>query len=182
MATPITHGLLAAGAVQMLPGRKSLGLWVSAILCSTLPDLDCVGFSLGIRYGDLLGHRGLTHSLLFALLLSAALLLLMVRDVRRFSGRWWRLWVFLFLIGASHGLLDAMTDGGLGVAFFSPFSNARYFLPWRPLRVSPIGLRRFLSPWGAAVIRCEMLWVWLPLAAAAVATTVARRVSRRPSE
>jgi hypothetical protein len=32
-------------------------------------------------------------------------------------------------VTASHGMLDAMTDGGLGVAFFAPFDNARYFFP-----------------------------------------------------
>jgi hypothetical protein len=35
----------------------------------------------------------------------------------------------LFLATAGHGLLDAMTNGGLGLAFFSPFDNHRYFLP-----------------------------------------------------
>ena len=43
---------------------------------------------------------------------------------------------FLFLCTMSHALLDALTDGGLGVAFFSPFSNERYFFPWTPIRVS----------------------------------------------
>jgi len=38
-----------------------------------------------------------------------------------------------------------MTKGGLGVAFFSPFDNSRYFLPWRPIRVSPIAIHRFFS-------------------------------------
>ena len=159
----------------MLPGRKPAALWLAAILCSTVPDLDCLGFSFGIRYGDLLGHRGLTHSLPFAMV-AAAMLLLVVRDVPIFSGRWWRLWAFLSLIGASHGILDAMTDGGLGVAFFSPFSNARYFLPWRPLRVSPIGLTAFASRWGLSVLRSEVVWVWAPLGAAVLAVTLARRI------
>src|SRR5215831_7502105 len=47
------------------------------------------------------------------------------------------LFAYLFLATASHGVLDAMTNGGLGVAFFSPFDTTRYFLPWRPIRVSP---------------------------------------------
>jgi inner membrane protein len=60
---------------------------------------------------------------------------------------------------ASHGLLDAMTTGGLGVAFFAPFSAERYFFPWRPILVSPIGIERFLSPRGAAVLMSELQWV-----------------------
>jgi inner membrane protein len=55
------------------------------------------------------------------------------------------LFTYLFLATASHGVLDAMTDGGLGVAFFSPFDNRRYFLPWRPIVVSPISIARFFS-------------------------------------
>ena len=39
--------------------------------------------------------------------------------------------LYLFLSTASHGVLDALTDGGLGVAFFSPFDQTRYFFPFR---------------------------------------------------
>lgn len=72
------------------------------------------------------------------------------------------MWSYLFLVTASHGLLDALTDGGLGVAFFAPFDNHRYFLPWRPIRVSPIAMGRFFSGRGLAVLQSELLWIWLP--------------------
>jgi inner membrane protein len=55
-----------------------------------------------------------------------------------------------------------MTDGGLGVAFFAPFTNSRYFFRWTPIRVSPIGISNFLSARGLAVVRSELLWIWLP--------------------
>ncbi|MEP7324822.1 MAG: metal-dependent hydrolase [Gemmatimonadota bacterium] len=73
-----------------------------------------------------------------------------------------RAFAFFFLATASHGFLDTMTDGGLGVAFFSPFSNTRYFLPWRPVQVSPIGLSRFFTARGWAVFQSELLWIWIP--------------------
>ena len=57
-----------------------------------------------------------------------------------------------------------MTDGGLGVAFFSPFHNTRYFLPWMPIRVSPIGVSRFFSQRGLEALQSELLWIWLPSA------------------
>ena len=62
------------------------------------------------------------------------------------------MWLYFFLATASHGLLDAMTDGGLGVAFFSPFDNRRYFLPWTPIRVSPIGIEPFFTARGLEVL------------------------------
>ncbi len=74
------------------------------------------------------------------------------------------LWLYLFVATASHGCLDALTDGGLGVAFFSPFSNARYFFPVRPIRVSPIGIGAFVAGDLLAVLTSEIRCVWLPSA------------------
>jgi inner membrane protein len=138
-------------------------VWVAAVVCSVLPDLDVIGFRFGIHYGDFWGHRGFTHSLLFAALLSGTVAVGVFR--RRASGiRRFPLFAYLFLATASHGVLDAMTNGGLGVAFFSPFDNRRYFLPWRPILVSSIAVTRFFSPRGYAILKSETLWLWLPAA------------------
>ena len=53
------------------------------VLCAVLPDIDVVGFGYGIQYGDLWGHRGLTHSLVFAALLAASLVALWYRQESR---------------------------------------------------------------------------------------------------
>jgi inner membrane protein len=136
-------------------------LYVAGAICSVIPDLDVIGFAFGIHYGDSWGHRGFTHSLVFAALLATASVALGFRDaVPEFSRTW--LWLYFFPAAASHGLLDAMTNGGLGVAFFSPFDTHRYFLPWTPIAVSPIGVARFFSDRGLAVLRSEFLWIWLP--------------------
>jgi inner membrane protein len=136
-------------------------VWIAGAVCSVIPDIDVIGFRFGVHYGDFWGHRGFTHSLAFAALLSGALALTLFRcglaGIRRFV-----LFAYLFLATASHGVLDAMTNGGLGVAFFSPFENSRYFFPWRPIRVSPISVHRFFSGRGFAVIQSEILWVWIP--------------------
>lgn len=73
-----------------------------------------------------------------------------------------------------------MTNGGLGVAFFSPFNTQRYFLPWRPIPVSPIAAGRFFSPRGWHILKNEIIWVWLPmLLLAAVMWVVRNRRQRR---
>ena len=84
--------------------------------------------------------------------------------------------LLIFLSAASHGLLDAMTTGGLGVAFFSPFSNERYFLPWRVILVSPIGVSAFFSGRGLRVLQSELLWIWIPCAALAGLAMAARKL------
>jgi inner membrane protein len=62
----------------------------------------------------------------------------------------------------SHGLLDALTDGGLGVAFFSPLDESRYFFPVCPIRVSSMSIRDVLGPHGLDVLVNEIQWVWVP--------------------
>jgi len=65
------------------------------------------------------------------------------------------------------------------VAFLAPFDDRRFFFPFRPIQVSPIGIARFFSARGLAVLRSELVWVWLPSALlAAGALTVRTRTSR----
>jgi inner membrane protein len=118
-----------------------------------------LGFRFGIRYGDLWGHRGMTHSLLFAAVVATVMALRLSHS----ATERWTLGSLLFMITASHGLLDAMTNGGLGVAFFSPFDRTRYFLPWTPVQVSPIGAGGFFSGRGLEVIWSEIVWLWGPI-------------------
>lgn len=148
-------------------------VWVTGAVCSAIPDVDVVGFRFGIRYGDFWGHRGFTHSLVFAALLAGAAVVLEFRQPLSSVSRGY-LWTYFFLATASHGVLDAMTNGGLGVAFFAPFDNRRYFLPWRPIRVSPIGLGRFFTERGWAVMKSELLWIWIPVASVMIAVWLLR--------
>lgn len=114
---------------------------------------------MGVDYAVLLGHRGLTHSLFFAALLGSLLVAAVPRQ-GRVSGR--RVWVYLCLAAVTHGVLDAATNGGLGVAFFAPFDPRRFFWPWRPIEVSPIGVGSFLSARGIAVLKSEAVWIGIP--------------------
>jgi inner membrane protein len=71
---------------------------------------------------------------------------------------------FLFLATASHGVLDAFTNGGRGIAFFWPCSDERYFARYQLIEVAPLSVSHFLSVWGVRVIFSELRWVWLPCA------------------
>lgn len=124
---------------------------------SLAPDLDVVSFVLGIPYSAAWGHRGAVHSPFFALLFGAGTFWLVRRSVAR--PLWFAALVcFTFM---SHGLLDCLTDGGLGVALAWPWSDARFFFPWRPIPVAPIGLG-FLSPRGLMVFSLELV-MFLPV-------------------
>ena len=180
MATALTHGFVAAAfGKAAFPGKMPARFWVLAVVCSLLPDVDVIGFRMGVRYGDPFGHRGFSHSLFFALIVAVVVTVAAFREERAFSKRWWGFILFFFVVGASHGVLDAMTNGGYGVAFFAPFDRTRYFLPWQPLHVSPISIRGFLSPRGLSIIVSELLAVWLPLSIAVIGIRFVR--TRRSS-
>jgi len=176
MPTIFTHAApalaLRFGLGKGLVPRR---LFVCAVLCAILPDLDVIGFRLGITYAAAWGHRGASHSLVFAFALGlfAACLapLLRCRPVTAF--------LVISLAVLSHIVLDAMTTGGLGVAAFWPWDQTRHFLPWRPIRVSPFSPKAFFSGRGVAVVISELLWVWLPCLAGACLLWLARRGERR---
>jgi inner membrane protein len=175
--TIITHSVVALSAGFAIKNiSPPVRFWVLAIIAAVLPDADVIGYQyLYIPYGHLLGHRGFFHSPFFAALISLVIVMLFFRQERILSRRWWAYALFFFTVGASHGLLDAMTDGGRGIALLSPFSNERYFLPWTPIEVSPLSVRAFLSQRGLIVLKSEILWVWGPLLLIALCAWGARR-------
>ena len=140
-------------------------LWALGAVCAALPDVDVLGFQFGIRYGALWGTAGFTHSIVFA-----------ARSPGPGADRGpgvpaggagaatWRLWLFLFLATISHGLLDMLTDGGLGVALLAPFDNRRFFFPFQPIEVASFGVAWLFTRRGAVVLGSELRWVWLPSA------------------
>ena len=132
-----------------VPRASSMALW-SAL--SLLPDADVIGFTLGVDYGDEWGHRGATHSIAFSVALGIAIGL---------CARWFRrpgvrTALVASAVLASHAVLDTMTDGGLGCALAWPFDLTRYFAPWRPVPVAPIGLD-LVSAYGGMVVLAELV-------------------------
>jgi inner membrane protein len=134
------------------------GSMIALSALSLLPDADVIGFPLGVPYGATWGHRGASHSLAAALIVGMFFGLAAWRDSRRRAvGQSAATFgAIVALVVASHGLLDAMTDGGMGVALLWPFTTRRYFFPWQPIPVAPIGAA-FFSSWGLRVAAVEMV-------------------------
>jgi inner membrane protein len=158
--------------------------WLNAVvlwsMLSFLPDADVIGFGFGVNYGDEWGHRGATHSFAFSLALGVAIgvTALMFRRPAVRTG------ITAGVVLASHALLDTLTNGGLGCALLWPFDNTRYFAPWNPIPVAPIGLS-FFSTYGLFVATAELvlfaplLWFALSPATVAGAGTRHRRTGVR---
>ena len=173
MPTIFTHAVVPL-ALGLALGRNTISprLIAAGMFAAIAPDFDTVAFKLGIAYADQFGHRGASHSLLFALAvgLCGAVMAPWLKTTR------WRALLFLAFCTASHPLLDALTNGGLGVALLWPWSHERFFAPWRPIAVSPIGAG-FFSLRGLAVLWSEFLWVCLPSAALTLVLAAIRKYS-----
>ena len=158
MPTIMSHAAVPIAAAIML-GRGAIPVPVIAvaIVVAMLPDADVIGFRFGVEYAHSWGHRGATHSLFLAAVM-AIFVVLFIRPLR------WRLSAaVVFLAMASHGFLDTLTNGGLGAALWWPIDGTRVFAPFTPIKVSPIGIKDFLSERGLRVLASEALWIWLPL-------------------
>jgi len=160
MATLLTHPFIAVVVLPWFKAQpRSKTILFIGILLTLFPDADVIGFHYGIPYEHWLGHRGLSHSIFFALLLATVLSLITAKWLgasRRSVG------IFYFLCLISHGLLDALTNGGLGIAFFAPFNNQRYFFPFQPIDVATLSIKRFFTLDGLSVIKSELVFIWLP--------------------
>ena len=173
MPTVVSHAVVGAAFACAAPRAVRLApLALASAAVSALPDADVVGFALGIPYPHALGHRGLSHGLPFALALGASAWLWLRA---RHHSHALALGALLAAACASHGVLDAATDGGLGIGFWVPFSDARFFLPCRPIPVSPLEPAAFFSARGAAILGAEIRWIWLPALALTAAVAWRRR-------
>ena len=160
MPYAICHANFAASLSPFKPYKgKLLPTLLISMACATIPDLDVIGFEFGIRYSDMMGHRGFTHSLLFALLTGMIVTRLFFKEQSNSTTEFFTNSMFYFICTASHGVLDAMTDGGLGVGFFIPFSGERFFFPSRPIPVSPLNMSSFFTAHGWSILKQELLFI-----------------------
>ncbi len=156
MASIFGHSAVGFTISKLIDKKNGRLLLLLAIFSTILPDFDVIGFEFGISYVHPLGHRGFTHSIIFAVLWALFLML----TVGKKNKLIWFLVIFLSTL--SHGILDAMTSGGKGVGFLIPFNNNRFFFPFRGIKVSPIGVSEFFSEWGLQVVFSEIKYVILP--------------------
>ena len=163
MASIFGHALAAGSMGSLIPPKEQrLKFYLLGMFCAIFPDADVIAFSFGIPYESLWGHRGITHSISFSLLFGLLVTRICYPKTALLSKTGILYSLYFALCTLSHALLDAMTTGGLGVAFFAPFENTRYFFPWRPILVSPLGAANFFSDWGLQVIKAELFYIFFP--------------------
>lgn len=161
MATFISHPIFGAGVACIFDRTQSKEasqrFIILSTLCQWVPDIDTFSYLFAIDERHPLGHRGLTHSGVFALALAFTVMTIFYRSYRLNRTQWWGCYIWFFVITLFHGIFDALVDAALGVAFFWPLSLERYRFAWRPLMDVPIRFSEFLSIrfWHAQWIECQ---------------------------
>jgi inner membrane protein len=120
----LTHTVLGVCTGQVIAGKK-LGKKAMLIgaLVNNLPDLDMLANFWHSPAEALLSHRGITHSILFAVLI-CPFLIWFFRKVNPSSNLTWKEWFYLIGHGlVLHIVLDACTTYGTG--WFEPFNHYR---------------------------------------------------------
>lgn len=120
----ITHTVLGACLGEAIAGKKmGKKAMLFGILANNLPDADVITAFWNTEAHSLLAHRGITHSILFAVLATALMIYLFEKWFAKYqlTRKEW-----LLLIGSGlflHIFLDACTTYGTG--WFEPFSSYR---------------------------------------------------------
>jgi membrane-bound metal-dependent hydrolase YbcI (DUF457 family) len=142
----IAHASVAILASPIVPPEwRSASVIGLTAIAAAAPDIDAIGRPFG--HGDLAlfgGHRAVTHSIFTAVLLGVVALLVVPSHASHADRL--RIAVFVAAVVAAHGVLDAFTIYGEGVAFFAPLSMHRWKSAWQP----------FGGLWS------EVLTLWIP--------------------
>jgi inner membrane protein len=101
-------------------GKKAM-LW--GILAQSIPDIDFIATAWLSTVDDLLAHRGFTHSILFALIISTLFALIAEKLHRPHNISFARWLAFFNVLVLGHIFLDAFNNYGVG--WFEPFSHYR---------------------------------------------------------
>jgi len=121
MPSMISHAVVSVAAgVTFVPREGPNHFWSLALICSIIPDVDSIGFSIGIPYPHLFSHRGFFHSPFFGLLLGLFFVSVFFRGVELFSRGWFFYLLFSFLLTGSYPprCLDEWRFGSCSIVSF----------------------------------------------------------------
>lgn len=179
MASFIGHSILGYGIGKLGSVNNSSKTILLCIVCVLIPDIDALGFFMHLRYSSVFGHRGLTHSILFAGLFPLAILFLFYRNNSLNKKQKFRLYLLFFIATVSHCAVDGLTSGGKGIAYFFPFYNKRIFLPYHPIGGENAGQVKSVSEWLWQIVRYEMLWLGMPSLLMVIARSMLNSIKPR---
>jgi len=120
----LTHIVLGAAIGELMAGKRlgKKALLIGAV-ANSLPDIDFLASFWLPTARDVWAHRGITHSLLFVVVITPVLAWLAARIWPRTPMRRKDWWLFFAVELLTHIFIDAFNAYGTG--WFEPFSHSR---------------------------------------------------------
>ncbi len=142
------YGVLRPHTATTRWGLSRHALLLCCLLLPVVPDLDAI-MHIWVKYGHALGHRGVSHSLLFALVFAIILAWLLQRFgyAERTRQALGRMTLAFTLLMVSHGVVDTMTTGGKAPSLLWPIQTEGVWSPKRFIPVSPMGGSLLRTKW-----------------------------------
>tara|TARA_B110000263_G_C15250633_1_gene483910 strand:- start:24 stop:563 length:540 start_codon:yes stop_codon:yes gene_type:complete len=163
MPTIISHSLIGIFASRIFRINHKPKFWILSFICTALPDADMIGYYLGIPYNHLFGHRGISHSMFFALLLGFLVYFLFFRQEKLSKINSFMIFIYFSFVTMSHGFLDALTNASYGIPFFAPFDNTRYLFPYRPINAPSLDIQYFFKEQFFEIMIGEIILISIPI-------------------
>lgn len=120
----LTHIAIGACMGEAFAGRtvgRKAAVW--GLLAQSIPDVDFLAVFWTDTSGNLLAHRGFTHSILFAIIISFVMATLAEKWHRPHNISYTHWFVFFASAIFGHIFLDAFNNYGVG--WFEPFNHVR---------------------------------------------------------
>ena len=120
MPTIFSHAVVPIATGLGLGQKVSKQVIILSAFCALLPDIDTIGFKFGVPYGAAWGHRGDTHSMVFAL--AAALIAAVF--AKKLNCHFYITFFMVFVATISHGhtryVHQRWARRGIVLAIFNP--------------------------------------------------------------
>ncbi len=178
MPTIVSHSIIGIFASKIFRVSNKPKFWILSIICPALPDADMIGYYLGVPYDHLFGHRGISHSIFFALLLGLLVYFLFFRKENLSKFKSFMIFIYFSFITMSHGLLDMLTNATHGIPFFAPFDNTRYFFPYRPINAPSLDIEYFFREQFFEVLVGEIILIAIPISALMLLKFILKKIDK----
>tara|TARA_Y100000996_G_C22397717_1_gene591849 strand:+ start:21 stop:554 length:534 start_codon:yes stop_codon:yes gene_type:complete len=165
MPTIISHSLIGVFASKIFKISHKPKFWILSLICPVLPDVDMIGYYLGVPYDHLFGHRGISHSIFFSLLIGFFVYFLFFRKENLSKFKSFVIFIYFSFITMSHLLLDMFTNATHGIPFFAPFHNTRYFFPYTPINAPSLNIEYFFREQFFEVLIGELILILISILA-----------------
>ena len=179
MSTVISHSLVGAGISSFFRFENKKKIMITSLLLAALPDSDTLVMT-AIGCGTIFDHRGVFHSIFFAILVGSLVAYLFKQKKWIEPSEFIKLAILFSAVTFSHPFADGFsTSWRYGVSYLAPFDMTKYFWFSSPLPLVPLSPVQLFSARGINIFLVEVAMLWTFVAGAFLWNSVPKKMNYR---